>query len=99
MGRRRRPEMMLIFLVLRDVFVGCSGVKARRNESGSLDMDVAMSAPSLTAALTGLLLQVRSIGTRRSIRATTGVLGGGRRGATAAVEQQQLSWEERSSGE
>ncbi len=73
-------------------------MKARRNESGSLDMDVAMSAPSLTAALTGLLLQVRSISTRRSRRGTTGVLGG--RGATAAAEQQQqLSWEERSSGE
>jgi hypothetical protein len=74
-------------------------VKARRNESGSLDMDVAMSAPSLTAALTGLLLQVRSISTRRSRRGTTG---GGGRGATALVERQQqrqLSWEERSSGE
>ncbi len=74
-------------------------MKARRNESGSWDMDVAMSAPSLTAALTGLLLQVRSISTR-SRRGTTGVLGGGK-GATAAVEQQQqqLSWEQRSSGE
>jgi len=76
-------------------------VKARRNESGSWDMDVAMSAPSLTAALTGLLLQVRSISTKRSRRGTTGVLGGGGKGATAAVEQQQqqLSWEQRSSGE
>jgi hypothetical protein len=74
-------------------------VKARRNESGSWDMDVAMSAPSLTAALTGLLLQVRSISARRSRRVTNGVLGGGGKGAAVEQQQQQLSLEERNSGE